>query len=312
MVALPVSWHVGYSGAAARPTAEAIECDGVGAPTGRLSRAIFDRDSHPEGLTSPAGRRLDLVARQDRHRVASWIAQSAELARVWPYSEAPMCTTVRSLGLAEIQPGLAVGRTGDTVTVVGDRRAVNFRAEDGPHRLTSDIAGDIVVNANWFTPSGTQAPVVVAGELRGGADVAERGQLLARRSNCDDTGRTVELEHLWTGEMYQHDRCVVAAVSGVSLIHNGVRADAYPGYDITTGYTNTSRSHSFIGFNDHTIMIIATREMTASQLADYAISLGITEGVMLDGGGSTQIATPTVSLRSARAVPAFAILDSVY
>ncbi|MGF1597085.1 MAG: hypothetical protein ACFCVK_09150 [Acidimicrobiales bacterium] len=48
----------------------------------------------------------------------------------------------------------------------------------------------------------------------------------------------------------------------------------------------------------------------ASQLADYALSLGVVEGVMLDGGGSTQICTPVASLSRHRAVPTFAVIDA--
>ena len=84
----------------------------------------------------------------------------------------------------------------------------------------------------------------------------------------------------------------------------------YPGINLTTGYTNTSRSHSFIGFNDNEIIIIATRSMNASQLADYAISVGAIEGVMLDGGGSVQIKTSVGSISGNRSVPVFAILNS--
>jgi exopolysaccharide biosynthesis protein len=112
------------------------------------------------------------------------------------------------------------------------------------------------------------------------------------------------------GEVVEPGPCVQTAVSGVSLVHKGVRADDYPGI-VFGGYTNTSRSHSFIGFNEAEIIVISTREMNTSRLADYAIELGVVEGVMLDGGGSTQIATPTARLGSSRAVPTFAVLDSI-
>jgi hypothetical protein len=90
-----------------------------------------------------------------------------------------------------------------------------------------------------------------------------------------------------------------------------VRADAYPGIDLTRGYTNTNLAHSFIGFDHEAIVIVSTRSMNASRLADYALRLGVTEGLMLDGGGSTQIATPTTGLTADRAVPAFAVLTSI-
>ena len=309
LVALPVPFQVREPGAADRPAAEAIACDGVGAHTGRLYHNLLGHELDAGGLAYWVGERLGSSTGDN---VAYWTTQSDELAVVWSYRDAPMCATVRRLGLTEVQPGLAVGQTGQTITVVGDRRAVTFRADDGPPRHASSVEGDIVVNANWFTAQGAQAPIVTNGRLGGSADIPERGQLLARRPGCTATGAATELQHLWTGDTYEHDPCIVAAVSGVSLVHNGLRADAYPGFNITTGYTNTSRSHSFIGFNDTEIVIVATREMTASQLADYALSLGLTEGVMLDGGGSTQIATPTTSLTSNRAVPAFAVLDSAY
>ena len=244
--------------------------------------------------------------------VASWLSQFNEFVLARPSREAPMCTTVRRLGLDEIRPGLAIGRDGDTVTVVADRRAVTFRAVDGPPRHASAVPGEVVVNANWFTTAGAQGPAVTDGRLSGSTDTTERGQILARRPGCGASGGATELQHLWMGEIYRHDPCVIAAVSGISLVHKGVRADAYPGFDITTGYTNTSRSHSFVGFNDSEIVVIATGDMTASELADYAISLGLTEGVMLDGGGSTQIDTPTETRPSGRAVPTFAVLDSVH
>ncbi len=222
-----------------------------------------------------------------------------------------MCAIVRELGLVEVHPGLAVGQHGETVTVVGDRRAVSFRADTGSFRHAADVEGLIVVNANWFTAVGPHGPVVARGELSGSVDTTERGQLLARRPGCDPGVSASDLQHLWTGEHYRHDPCIIEAVSGVSLVHKGVRADDYPGYDITTGRTNVSRAHSFIGYSETDIVIVATREMTASQLADHAISLGVTEGVMLDGGGSTQISTPVASLHSPRAAPTFAVLDLV-
>ncbi|MGI9612799.1 MAG: phosphodiester glycosidase family protein [Acidimicrobiales bacterium] len=350
LVALPIPFQLRAPGSAGRPSAVAISCAGGGAHTGGLHHTLLGRSPDDGVLAYWIGERLGgsstdddladddlgdhalvdtisqnllgqsadpggqaywlgLVAEHGRHRVASWIAES-EFAR--PHREAPMCATVRRLGLTEVEPGLAVGQTGETITVVADRRAVTFRAEHGPPRRAESVAGDIVVNANWFTAQGAQAPIVMDGQLGGSDDIAERGQLLARRPGCSSTGEATELQHLWTGDTYQHDPCVVAAVSGVSLVHGGLRADAYPGFNITTGYTNTSRSHSFIGFNDTEIAIVATREMTASQLADYALSLGLTEGIMLDGGGSTQIQTPTSSLASTRAVPAFAVLDSAF
>ena len=119
------------------------------------------------------------------------------------------------------------------------------------------------------------------------------------------------LERLDLGEIYRPGPCVLTAVSGISLVHKGVRADAYPGIDLTYGYTNTSRSHSFIGYNESEIIIISSTSMNASTLADYAISLGAIEGVMLDGGGSTQIKTPTAQIWASRRVPTFAVLDSI-
>lgn len=319
LFAVPVTWPVREPSMTDRPAADAITCHGADGHTGWLYRTLFGREPDADGLTYWVGQRLDgyaswqtLVRNEGRQRVARTMAQPDDLAAVWPKREAPMCTTVRRLGLTEIRPGLAVGRDASTITVIGDRRATSFRAIDGPRRHASDVPGDVVVNANWFTASGPQAPVVTDGRLTGSADNAERGQLVVRRPGCDPAGSPSELDHVWMGEIFRHDVCIVAAVSGISLVHKGVRADAYPGIDITTGYTNTSRSHSFIGFNDTDIVLIATWDKTAAELADYAISLGVTEGVMLDGGGSTQIDTPTDDRPSARAVPAFAVLNSTY
>jgi hypothetical protein len=220
-----------------------------------------------------------------------------------------MCTKAWALGLSEVVPGIAVGQSGATVTVVADRSLVSYRAIDRGPTYASSIAGDIVVNANWFTPSGSEAPVVSDGRRSGSADVIERGQIVAYRHGCGGHGG-YELEHVWMGAIYTPGDCVLTAVSGVSLVHGGLRADRYPGITITAGYTNTSTAHSFIGFNASEIIVISTMAMNASNLADYAIALGVTEGVMLDGGGSTQIKTPTARLPSARAVPSFAILES--
>jgi hypothetical protein len=249
-----------------------------------------------------------LIATSGRHGVATWIAASDEFAAAWPYVYSSMCAKAQALGLSEVVPGIAVGQSLATVTVVADRSLVSYRAVDGGWTYAALIGGDIVVNANWFTAAGSQAPVVSDGWRSGSADVIERGQIVAYRDGCGyHAGR---LDHIWQGEIYTPGECVQTAVSGVSLVHGGVRSDAYPGITITAGYTNTSTSHSFIGFNASEIVVISTREMNASRLADYAISLGVTEGVMLDGGGSTQIKTPTATLHSSRAVPTFAILDS--
>jgi len=299
-VALFVTVKAEQPAGAAQPAATPVSCS-------RLDTAA-DKATTTQATPGPVTERPGSLFFD---RVASWLTGSTASSRPEPNREAPMCATVRLFDLTEIRPGLAVGQTGDTVTVVGDRRAVGFGVDYGGHRHASSIAGEIAVNANWYTARGAQGPIVADGQLGGSADTPERGQLLARRPGCDPDDPGLELEHVWTGEIYDHDLCVVAAVSGVSLVHKGVRADAYPGFDITHGYTNTSRSHSFIGFNETEIVIVATRDLTASQLADYTISLGVTEGVMLDGGGSTQIATPVASLSSTRAVPAFAVLDSI-
>ncbi len=253
---------------------------------------------------------FDLAAAEDRHSVVSGMSQTAEFAALWPSVHSSICSKADRLGLNEVAPGITVGKSGSTVTVLADRALVDFSAVDGGRIHASSVEGDIVVNANWFIGSTSQAPVVSDGRLSGSPDIIERGQILSYGEGCGghDDG---ELDHIWMGEIYRPGPCVVAAVSGVSLVHKGVRSDAYPGIDIVHGYTNTSRSHSFIGFNQSTIIIVSTRSMNASQLADYAISLGVTEGVMLDGGGSTQIKTPTVGLWADRKVKAFAVLNSI-
>ncbi|MEL6981412.1 MAG: phosphodiester glycosidase family protein, partial [Actinomycetota bacterium] len=210
--------------------------------------------------------------------------------------------------------GLAVGQQGSTVTVVADRDLVSYGAVDGARTFASRVDGDVVVNANWFTGAGAEGPVVVDGFRSGSADIIERGQLVSYEPGCDGrplsaTART-ELGHIWMGEVVEPGPCVQTAVSGVSLVHKGVRADEYPGITFG-GYTHTNRSHSFIGFNDSSIVIISTRQMNSSQLADYAIELGVVEGVLLDGGGSTQISTPTARLGSSRSVPTFATLNGI-
>lgn len=252
---------------------------------------------------------LDLAKTRGRHSVVSWMTQTPEFAERWPFTHASICPKAQRLGLDEVVPGIAVGKSGSTVTVLADRDLVDFSAVDGGRTHASRIAGDVVVNANWFIGSTSEAPVVSNGRLTGTRDITARGQILAYRDGCEGHGAR-ELDHIWMGEIYRPGPCVVSAVSGVSLVHNGLRSDAYPGIDITHGYTNTSRSHSFIGFNETEIIIISTRSMNASLLADYALSLGVTEGVMLDGGGSTQIKTATVGLWADRSVTAFAVLNS--
>ncbi len=255
---------------------------------------------------------LEQLPFHGRHRVAVWFTISSEMGSRQPLAHSPICDTAEQYGLREVRPGLAVGQRGSTVTVIADRDLVDYGAVDGRRTYASRIDGDVVVNANWFTGAGAEAPVVADGVLTGSADIIERGQIVAYRPGCDDrpAGARPELGHIWMGELYRPGPCVETAVSGMSLVHKGVRADAYPGI-VFRGYTHTSRSHSFIGFNDDEIIIISTGQMNSSQLADYAIELGVIEGVMLDGGGSTQIATPSVRLGSSRAVTTFAVLDAI-
>lgn len=253
---------------------------------------------------------LELVATEGRHSVASWMTQTPEFAERWPFRHATICEKASRHGLTEIQPGLAVGKTGSTVTVLGERTLVSFDAVDGGRTHASRIAGDVVVNANWFVGSTSLAPVVSNGRLSGTNDTIERGQIVTYEPGCDGHGDH-DFDHIWMGEIYTPDACVRSAVSGVSLIHKGVRSDAYPGIDITHGYTNINRAHSLIGFNDDEIVIVTTLTMNASQLADYAIALGVTEAVMLDGGGSTQIKTSSDRISAARTVPSFAVLNSI-
>ncbi len=253
---------------------------------------------------------MELIGTDGRAAVVSWMTQTPEFAERWPIVESGTCRKAREWGLAEVVPGINVGRQGSTVTVLADRDLVAFDAAVGPRTYAGRIPGDVVVNANWFFGATPEAPVVVDGRLLGTADIIERGQLVGFRDGCDEHGPGA-LGHTWMGATFEADPCVRTAVSGISLIHKGERADAYPGIDLHGGYTNRSRSHSFIGYNDDEIVIIATRSMTASQLADRALELGVVEGVMLDGGGSTQIDTPTHRLESSRPVPAFAVLTSI-
>ncbi len=253
---------------------------------------------------------LGLVETDGRASVVSWMTQTPEFAERWPFEHTATCDKAQRLGLNEIVPGISVGKRGSTVTVIADRNLVAFDAVDGGRTYASRIPGDVVVNANWFIGSTSQSPVVADGVVTGSGDRLDRGQIVEFYDECQGhTGR--ELTHVWMGEQWTPDACVRSAVSGVSLIHKGKRSDAYPGIDITYGYTNVSRSHSFIGFNDDEIVIVSSLAMNASMLADYALSLGVSEGVMLDGGGSTQIATAGGSIGSSRAVTAFAVLNSV-
>lgn len=286
------------------PTATSIACDETLPDVGRLYQTLFGRDPHREGLAywvrqHPSG----LMAKH----LARWMTRSAEYQQL--HARSPICSMASERGWREVVPGIVVGHEGTTVTVLADRHLVAFDAVDGGPTYASSIPGDVVVNANWFTAAGSQAPVVSNGVRSGSHDIVERGQLISYRPECRGDGD--RLDHIWMGEIYTPDHCVETAVSGVSLIHKGLRADAYPGITITTGYTSLNVSHSFIGFDRDKIVAIATRQMNAPQLADYALSLGVSEGIMLDGGGSTQIKTPTTGLSSPRAVTSFAVLNSL-
>ncbi|MEZ5412486.1 MAG: DUF4214 domain-containing protein [Acidimicrobiales bacterium] len=258
-----------------------------------------------------AGQRYwgEMVITHGRYNVLSWMVGTPEFALVWPYATPPLCPITAQMGLSEARPGIWVGRSGDTVTVVADRALVDFRATAGPPTFATGVPGDVVVNANWFTVSGPIAPLVAGGRAVGGPDISERGQIVSWRPGCGGHDGAL-LEHVWTWRIFTPDACTADAVSGVSLIHKGVRADAYPGVDLTSGPTNADPSHSFLGFNDNVIVVIASHQLPARHLADYALSLGVTEGVMLDGGTSTQIRTPFTTLSTDRPVPAFAVLDS--
>lgn len=275
-----------------------------------LYRNVLGRPADPAGKAYW----LDQLRFHGRHRLAVWFTISPELGARRPLAHSPMCGKAQLFGLNEVRPGMAVSRGGSTVVVVADRDLVHFGAVDGGRTYASSIDGDVVVNANWFTGAGPEAPVVVDGRRTGSEDIVERGQIVSYRPGCggrpDRPGIRSELEHIWMGQLYRPGPCVETAVSGMSLIHKGRRADAFPGVTLT-GYTHTSRAHSFIGFNDREIVIISTTQMTSPQLADLALQLGVTEGILLDGGGSTQIATPTASIGSSRAVPTFAVLNSV-
>lgn len=232
------------------------------------------------------------------------------VADPWPSPSPATCARAEAEGLTEVRAGIFVGRAGPTVTVVADRALVDLAAVDGSRTFATRIEGDVAVNANWFTAAGSEGPIVVDGTNSGSADTIERGQIVVVDAACGAGPTGALLEHRWTGEIYTPDGCARHAVSGVSLVHQGRRADEFPGIDLTSGYTNVNRSHSFLGFDGSSIFVIASTDLNASQLADRALALGATEGVMLDGGGSTQISTPTETIVSTRPVTAFAVLDS--
>lgn len=259
----------------------------------------------------PAGQRYwgEMVITHGRYNVLSWMVGTPEFALVWPYATPPLCPIAAQMGLSEARPGIWVGRAGETVTVVADRALVDFRATAGAPTFATAVPGDVVVNANWFSAAGPVAPLVTGSRAAGGPDITERGQIVTWRRGCGGHDGAL-LEHIWMWRIFTPDACTADAVSGVSLIHKGVRADAYPGVDLTSGPTNADLSHSFLGFNDTVIVVISSRQLPSARLADYALSLGVTEGVMLDGGSSTQIRTPFTVLSTGRPVPAFAVLDS--
>jgi hypothetical protein len=275
-----------------------------GAFVDSLYRNLLGREPDPGGRVYWG----EMVITHGRYNVASWMTQTPELAAAWPYVSPPICARATQLGLVEVRPGIAVGRQGSTVTVLADRSLVRYRAVNTGRSFASAIPGDVVVNANWFTLAGPIGPVVTDGRSVGGPDLAERGQIVDWGGGCP---AGIGLEHVWTWRIWTPDGCARAAVSGVSLVHKGFRADAYTGINLTTGATNTGGAHSFIGFNQTEIIVVSTQQMAASRLADYALWLGAREGVMLDGGGSTQIKTPTTQLTTYRPVPTFAVLDSL-
>ncbi|MEM7339516.1 MAG: DUF4214 domain-containing protein [Actinomycetota bacterium] len=253
---------------------------------------------------------LRVIQNHGRHRMVDWITASGDVAQRWPYRTSSACRTGARLGLVEVEPGLLAGRNGSTVTVVADRTLVDFNAVTGRPTHAWAVGGHVVANANWFTDGGTPiGPLVARGTLSGTRDNSTRGQIIRLRPGCNGAGHN-QWAHVWMGQTYRPGRCVEAAVSGISIVHQGVRADAFPGINLTNGYTNKSKAHSFIGINGQEVVIITTTSMTTRQLADYAISIGVTEGLMLDGGGSTQIKTPAGSIHSDRAVTSFVVLNS--
>lgn len=276
-----------------------------GAFVATVYRNLLGRAADPEGQRYWG----EMVITHGRYNVLSWMVGTPEFAVVWPYATPPLCPIAAQMGLSEARPGIWVGRSGETVTVVADRAMVDFRAAAGAPTFATGVAGDVVVNANWFSLAGPIAPLVAGGRAGGGPDITERGQIVSWRPGCGGRGGAL-LEHVWTWRIFTPDACTAEAVSGVSLIHKGVRADAYPGVDLTSGPTNADPAHSFLGFNDTVIVVISSHELPALRLADYALSLGVTEGIMLDGGSSTQIKTPLTTLSTGRPVPVFAVLDS--
>lgn len=259
---------------------------------------LLDRAADPEGRAYWAR----IADNEGRHVVADWMTRQPEFAAVWPYQTSRVCQFAATHSLTPIGPGVAANQVGVTVTAAADHHLATVGVHAGAPAHAAHVPGLVAVNANWFTKAGHDGPLVVDGLNVGGRDSMHRGQLVVRGPECGGG-----FDHRWQWDMYTPGGgCDRAVVSGVSLVHKGVRADAYPGADLTSGYTNQSKSHSFVGYTaDQLLVVVSTREMNASELADYVIGLGVVEGVMLDGGGSTQVKAGPYRVAAGRAVPSF-------
>lgn len=166
------------------------------------------------------------------------------------------------------------------------------------------------INANWFDIETGEAInlSVIDSEVIVGIDTGERGVFGVREVFNQDAPRIIRDKA--TGTIMRH--LIARHVNRGTLVHENNNYDSQPikwewavsGLSLITGgevsahldtidesdYTHGTQSHSFIGSKkDGSILLGATNSMNAWEITQWLKANGYTDGLMLDGGGSTEL-----------------------
>ncbi len=231
----------------------------------------------------------NIIEEEGRAGAAVRIAQSKEAANEHRYVRSDFCSFANTFSGEDLAAGVTYSKKGSTVVVLVDPKAAMVDTLATPNRATSSAViqseeVDVAMNANWFdSRNKTIAPLVSDTKSVGGKDDATKGFLGERID-----GRKTSI---WHGFVLEPPADTRMGASGIHIVHQGKSAEVFAPEMFDDGYTFTTKKHSALGYTEQGYWIlISSYTNNARSLSKRMLDYGAVEAVMLDGGGSTQIA----------------------
>lgn len=249
---------------------------------------VFERDADAGGFAYWLDRLNNGLSRS---RFIQFIADSPEFRDSHPYELSSFCEQANVPGYTttNVHPGMvhAVSPDGNINVATIDMSEGALTVSPGSAlAVPGAYGGTVAVNGNWFN-----SPRVFYGfsVSEGTALGYENGD--SRHAWIGTDGTTARFAH--TNGQVPIPADITHAVTGKLMVANGARFDyatTLSGDPAMTG--RAPRTAAGITADGFLVLITVDGRgygpgMTSTELADFMIGLGIQNGIMLDGGGST-------------------------